>query len=131
MNALVVDDSRAIRTIVGRLVKSLGFEVVEAGDGQEALRALAGCSDPRLALVDWNMPTMNGLEFVQAVRADGRWADVKIVMITTESELSQVQKALDAGANEYVMKPFTVDILKDKLMILGVAPEQEALHASV
>lgn len=130
MNALVVDDSRAMRTIVGRLVKSLGFDVLEAGDGREALTVLATCPNPRVALVDWNMPNMNGLEFVQAVRADSRWSDVKIVMVTTESELPQIQKALAAGANEYVMKPFTVEMLKDKLMILGFAPNEGAARAS-
>ena len=125
MIALVVDDSRAIRSIVGRLVRSLGYEVVEAGDGREALAALEGCSDPRLALVDWNMPVMNGLEFVQAVRANPRWDGVTLVMVTTESEMNHIQKALEAGANEYVMKPFTADVLRDKLTILGLAPEAE------
>jgi two-component system, chemotaxis family, chemotaxis protein CheY len=120
MHALVVDDSRAIRVIIGRLIKSLGYEVVEAGNGQEALAALEGCSDPRLALVDWNMPVMNGLEFVQAVRSNPRWAELNLVMVTTESELAQVQRALEAGANEYVMKPFTVDVLRDKLTMLGL-----------
>ena len=124
MRALVVDDSRVMRTIVARILKQLGFAVREAGHGQEALAALQAQPETSLALVDWNMPVMNGLEFVTALRADARWSGVTVVMVTTESELNQVEKALTAGANEYVMKPFTPEILLDKLALLGVAAEQ-------
>jgi len=124
VRALVVDDSRVMRTIVARIVKQLGFTVVEAAQGQEALQVLAANPDTGLALVDWNMPVMNGLEFVTALRADPRWSEVVMVMVTTESEIVQVEKALTAGANEYVMKPFTPEILLDKLNLLGVSAEQ-------
>ena len=114
-----------MRSIVARIVKQLGFPVVEAGHGQEALQALQSQPGISLALVDWNMPVMNGLEFVIALRADERWNGVTVVMVTTESEIGQVEKALAAGANEYVMKPFTPEILLDKLTMLGIASPAE------
>ncbi len=123
MQALVVDDSRAMRIIIGRVLKEIGFEVLEAGHGGEAIERLKAAPGVSLAMVDWNMPVMNGLELVTAVRADARWAHVTVIMVTTESESGQMLKALDAGANEYVMKPFTVDILKEKLAMLGVIPQ--------
>jgi two-component system chemotaxis response regulator CheY len=119
MQALVIDDSRATRAVVKRLLAQLGYEVVEAADGREGLERLNE-RKPRVVLVDWNMPVMNGLEFIRAVRADARYRDLAILMVTTESEASQVVRALAAGANEYVMKPFTPDILLDKLALLGV-----------
>lgn len=109
-----------MRTIVARILKQLGFTVSEAGHGQEALTALQGKPETTLALVDWNMPVMNGLEFVTALRAQERWNSVTVVMVTTESEVGNVEKALSAGANEYVMKPFTPEILLDKLNLLGI-----------
>jgi two-component system chemotaxis response regulator CheY len=121
VRALVVDDSRVMRSIVARILKQLGWEVTEAGHGQEALAALRTAPDTTLAMVDWNMPVMNGFEFVTAVRADERWSGLTVVMVTTESEMSHVEKALAAGANEYVMKPFTPEILLDKLTLLGIA----------
>jgi two-component system chemotaxis response regulator CheY len=123
VRALVVDDSRVMRSIVARILKQLGWEVTEAGHGQEALAALDGAPDTTLAMVDWNMPVMNGFEFITALRADARWNGVTVVMVTTESELGNVEKALAAGANEYVMKPFTPEILHDKLTLLGVGGE--------
>ena len=123
MQALVVDDSRAMRIIIGRVLKELGYEVLEAGHGGEALERLKAAPGISLAMVDWNMPVMNGFELVTAVRADARWSELTLIMVTTESESSQVMKALDAGANEYVMKPFTVDILREKLAMLGLAPQ--------
>jgi len=120
MQALVVDDSKAIRSIVGRSLRQMGFEVLEAAHGQEALDRLRGAPGTSLVLVDWNMPVMNGLEFIRAVRANDAWRDLPLVMVTTESELVHVEAALNAGANEYVMKPFTVEILRDKLALLGI-----------
>jgi two-component system chemotaxis response regulator CheY len=121
MNALVIDDSKATRAVIGRLLGRLGYEVVEAGNGREGLERLSE-QKPRVVLVDWNMPEMNGLDFIRAVRADSRYRDLAIMMVTTESEASQVVRALAAGANEYVMKPFTPEILVDKLALLGVEP---------
>jgi two-component system, chemotaxis family, chemotaxis protein CheY len=120
MRALVVDDSRVMRTIIARIVKMLGFEVIEAGHGLEALELLRAWPDTGLVLVDWNMPVMNGLELVIALRADPGWSALTVVMVTTESELGEVDKALEAGANECVMKPFTPEILLDKLTLLGL-----------
>ena len=122
MRALIVDDSRAMRALVGKMVGDLGIETLYAAHGREALQQLETAGVPDVALVDWNMPEMNGLELVQALRADARWAEVPIVMVTTETEMSQVMRALEAGANEYIMKPFTPDILRDKLDMLGLLP---------
>ena len=124
MHALVVDDSRAMRTLIGRMLKQLGFEVLEAGHGQEALERLRTGPVPQVAMIDWNMPVMNGLELVTAIRTEPLWDTITMVMVTTESELAQVEKALLAGASEYVMKPFTPDILLGKLSLLGVTPAE-------
>jgi two-component system chemotaxis response regulator CheY len=121
MRAIVIDDSRAIRLILRRIVGQAGFEVLEAEDGKQAMDVLAGLDgSPELALIDWNMPNMNGLEFVAAARGDQRLRDMTLVMVTTESEQSQVARALAAGAHEYVIKPFTSDALMEKLALLGL-----------
>ncbi|GAA1800890.1 chemotaxis response regulator CheY [Luedemannella flava] len=123
MRAIVIDDSRAMRLILRRIVGQLGFDVIEAEDGKAALDTLNSESEvPNLALVDWNMPNMNGLEFVTAVRADGRFKDMTLVMVTTESEQSQIVRALAAGAHEYVIKPFTQGAMLEKLALLGLVP---------
>ena len=121
MRALVVDDSRAIRSIIGKTVKELGFEVLEAGNGREALERLQAAGSVELVLVDWNMPEMNGFEFLVAARQNPAWKDTVIMMVTTETEMAQMQRALEAGANEYVMKPFTRDVLHEKLQLVGLA----------
>jgi two-component system, chemotaxis family, chemotaxis protein CheY len=124
---MVIDDSRAMRLILKRIVSQVGFDVVEAANGKEAMdylnASLAGGDKtkmPGLALVDWNMPEMNGLEFVSAVRADERLRGMTLMMVTTESEQSQIVQALAAGAHEYVIKPFTPDAIIDKLTLLGL-----------
>lgn len=120
MKAIVIDDSRAIRTILGGMLRGLGFTVEEASNGREALMVLKANNPPQLALLDWNMPEMNGFELLQRVRANPAFNTMQIVMVTTETEMSQVARALEAGANEYVMKPFTPDIIREKLEIVGV-----------
>ncbi len=120
MRALVVDDSRAIRTIISRILKELEFEVLEAGHGQEALERLVQSGPVDLMLIDWNMPVMDGFQLLCAVRASTAWTAVPIMMVTTETEMTQMTRALEAGANEYLMKPFTREVLRDKLAILGV-----------
>jgi two-component system chemotaxis response regulator CheY len=120
MRALIVDDSRAMRMILAKILREIGFEVLEAGLGGEALAKLNQGQQFDLLLVDWNMPTMNGHELVCAVRANLLLGDVKILMVTTESSLSNVQQALAAGANEYLMKPFTKEALVEKLALLGI-----------
>lgn len=119
-SALVIDDSRAVRFVVSRILRELGYEVSEAGHGAEALAQIQAGADPTVALVDWNMPTMNGLEFVQAVRSEARYADMRLMMVTSETEQSFVTSALEAGADEYLMKPFTREILIEKLAVLGL-----------
>jgi len=121
MQALLIDDSKAMRRIIRQSLLALGLETIEAvngKDGVETLRANADKID--IVLVDWNMPEMNGYEFVCAVREDSSFDDLKILMVTTENEVEQMLKALDAGANEYLMKPFTKDALLDKLDLLGI-----------
>ena len=112
-----------MRLILRRIVSQIGFEVFEAEDGQDALNTLAGLDPlPDLPLVDWNMPNMNGLEFVTAVRNDPRLREMTLVMVTTESEQSQIVRALAAGAHEYVIKPFTQGAMIEKLALLGLVP---------
>lgn len=120
MRALVVDDSRAARSLIGRILRELGFEVVEAGEGEEALQLLNGRTSFTVVIVDWNMPVMNGFEFLVAARSDARFQDVPFIMCTSETELNQMVRALEAGANEYIMKPFTSEILQGKLELLGI-----------
>ena len=120
MHAMVIDDSRAMRMILSRTLTDLGFEVSQASHGQDALDQLSSAPVlPDVCLVDWNMPEMSGFEFLQHVRAVSLYDDVPIVMVTTETEVAQMIRALDAGANEYVMKPFTVDTLREKLALLA------------
>ena len=121
MRALIIDDSRSMRSILGRMLTGLGFEVVEAGNGKEALQRLEEPGKFDLALVDWNMPEMNGFEFVRAVRAKQTYDGVLLMMVTTETEMENVVRALAAGANEYVMKPFTKEVILEKLQIFGMA----------
>jgi two-component system chemotaxis response regulator CheY len=120
LKALIVDDSRAMRMILRRLLKSLGFETVEAEDGQVALTAVHEQGPFDIALVDWNMPVMNGLEFILAVRADHGLDAMRIMMVTTETEPTQLVLALEAGASEYLMKPFSSEAVVEKLEILGI-----------
>ena len=122
MLALVIDDSRAMRMILKRILLDLGFEVVEAADGRQALDVVAAGPLPDLATIDWNMPVMNGLEFVTAVRADRANRAMTLMMVTTESEHGQIVRALAAGAHEYVLKPFTAEAIADKLSLLGLTP---------
>jgi len=122
MRALIVDDSRATRTIIRKMLSDVGFEVFEAADGVEALRRLKEMDQPDVLLVDWNMPEMNGYDLVRAVRGDAQYDKVPLMMVTSETELGQMAKALAAGANEYVMKPFTKDVITEKLALLGVLP---------
>ncbi len=120
MRVLVIDDSRAIRRIIGDIMKQLGFEVSEAGNGLEGLKVLEELGAPDIVLVDWNMPEMNGLEFIKAVRANPEYKNLPMMMVTTETEMERMAMAFIAGVNEYVMKPFDKAAIMDKLQILGV-----------
>jgi|KBSMisStandDraft_5_1062788.scaffolds.fasta_scaffold1081151_2 two-component system chemotaxis response regulator CheY len=118
--ALVVDDSRAMRMILSKTLVDSGFEVRQAGNGQDALDVLEREGGSiSLMLADWNMPVMSGIELVQAVRARTAWQHIRIVMVTTETEIEQMSRALTAGADEYVMKPFTREVVEDKLRLIG------------
>ena len=119
--ALVIDDSRAMRMILGRMLNRFGYEVCSAANGREALNMIDGQSlDLSVILVDWYMPEMNGLEFVKAIRSDPRLGDVPLLMVFTDSEIDQIHPALAAGADEYVLKPFTDRAIAEKLRLLGV-----------
>ncbi len=120
MLALVVDDSRAMRSILTRLLSGLGFDVAQAGDGAEALSVLNAGTRPEVILVDWNMPVMDGLTFIKNVRAREDLRDISLMMVTTESEQGQIVRALAAGAHEYVIKPFTDEVIAEKLALLGL-----------
>ena len=120
VKAIIVDDSKAMRLIIKRIVTELGFTTIEAGNGKEALDVLAGTGDVDLALVDWNMPVMNGYEFVCSVRQQAARSGMRILMVTTETDVSNVARALEAGASEYLMKPFTKDGIADKLAMIGL-----------
>jgi two-component system chemotaxis response regulator CheY len=121
--ALVVDDSRAVRMILARTLKELGFEVREAANGREALEVIeTERTAVSLVLADWNMPEINGLQLLKRLRQKPELASLVVVMVTTETEVDQMAAALEAGANEYVMKPFTKDILVEKLQLAGIHP---------
>jgi len=124
MKVCIIDDSTATRFMIAKIMKELGFVTFEAQDGHDALTKLAHNTDTSLVLVDWNMPVMNGLDFVEQARKDGRFKEMKLMMVTTEADMSSVIKALEAGADEYVMKPFTKEMIADKIRILGLALSQ-------
>jgi two-component system chemotaxis response regulator CheY len=120
---LVIDDSKVIRTLLTSLARDLAFATTEACDGREALDLLVR-NDPRepfdVALVDWDMPRMNGLEFVETVRRNGDFNGMKIMMVTIQNEQGKVAQALRAGADDYLMKPITREMLKEKLQVIGL-----------
>ena len=121
-SCLVVDDSLVVRKAARRIVEGLGFTVREAKDGQEAL---AACREnlPDGVLLDWNMPVMDGITFLRAARAEFGAEHPRIVLCTTEAEFSRIVEALAAGAQEYVMKPFDADIIRDKFIQAGLIEE--------
>ena len=119
--ALIADDSRAVRMILAKTLKEIGYEVCEAANGRQALEVMEAEKDAvTLVLADWNMPEVNGLELLQRLRQDPALSSLVVIMVTTETELDQMATALEAGANEYVMKPFTKDILVEKLQLVGI-----------
>jgi two-component system, chemotaxis family, chemotaxis protein CheY len=120
MLALVVDDSLTARLKLSRALVAKGYEVLEAENGKEALQRLERSSTPDVALVNWNMPLMNGLAFVKEVRADSRFDEMRVVMVTSETAGTKVARALMAGADEYLMKPYSSAMLFEKLELLGL-----------
>lgn len=119
MRALIVDDSRFVRDVLRGMLEKKGIQCAQAADGRAALDLLHTCPPFDLALVDWNMPVMNGLEMLRQLRADG-FTDIKVMMVTTEAENDTIVRALDAGADEYLMKPFDEETLSEKLAIIGL-----------
>jgi two-component system chemotaxis response regulator CheY len=117
---LVVDDSKVIRKVARHILETIGFDVREAGDGQEALdhcRAQA----PDVVLLDWNMPVMSGIEFLRALGREPLGTKPKVIFCTTENGVAHIRAAIDAGADEYVMKPFDRETLQSKFALVGVA----------
>jgi two-component system chemotaxis response regulator CheY len=119
MRALIVDDSRFVRDFLRGMLEKRGIECEEAADGEAALGLLHTSEKFDLALVDWNMPVMNGLELLRQLRAGG-FTDIKVMMVTTEAENDYIVRALDAGADEYLMKPFDDEALSEKLAMIGL-----------
>ncbi|HWD27373.1 MAG TPA: response regulator [Rhizomicrobium sp.] len=119
-NCLVVDDSRVIRKVACRILQDLRYETEEAEDG---LAALAACRArmPELILLDWNMPNMNGIEFLKTLRRERDGQRPVVVFCTTENDVAHITEALGAGANEYIMKPFDRGIVEAKLAEVGMA----------
>lgn len=120
MRALLIDDSRATRSFLRMMLSKLGFETAEAANGRLGLEELQKGWPFDLALVDWNMPEMDGYEFLRAVRADRTFDAMKIIMVTSETEATRVVAAMETGADEYIMKPFTQEILADKIDMVGL-----------
>lgn len=126
LNALVIDDSRATRLMLGRALRELGFQVEERGDASEALQLLEGQADSGavqvdVALVDRNMPGMDGISFARAVRASPALRELCLLMVSSETNPSRVMEAIEAGFDEYLMKPVTAESLRERLVMLGFA----------
>jgi len=119
MRALIVDDSRFMRGYLRGLLEEKGIECAEAADGQAGIDQLHSGVTFDFALVDWNMPVMNGLDMLKCLRAQG-FDGMKVMMVTTEAENDFIVSALDAGADEYLMKPFDDEALTEKLAMLGL-----------
>jgi two-component system, chemotaxis family, chemotaxis protein CheY len=122
MHALIVDDSATMRMILKEHLKKLGFQVTEAVNGCDALVQLRKMEQADVVLVDCNMPEMDGLAFVRAVRAEQAYAALPMMMVTTNSDALDVTRALEAGVNEYLRKPFTGAMIREKLLSLGFPP---------
>jgi len=119
VHALVIDDSKSIRSILAKILLGVGFTVEEAANGLEALDLIKK-EKVDLALVDWNMPDMDGREFIQEVRKNSAYKDMQMMMVTTETAITKVAEALEAGADEYIMKPFTKEMIIEKLVLMGL-----------
>ena len=116
---LVVDDSKVVRMVARKILESLDFDIVEAADGKEALDACVKAM-PDAILLDWNMPVMSGIEFLRALRKTAGGGDPVVVFCTTENDISYIQEAIQAGANEYIMKPFDSEIIESKFAQVGL-----------
>ena len=120
MRALVVDNSKPSRSILVRVLRDLKFDCTEATNGLEAIAALATQGRPDLVTIDWHMPVMNGLDFLRQLRSEPGGDAPKVVFCTVENAPEQIRQALDAGATEYIMKPFDGDIVASKFALAGL-----------
>jgi two-component system, chemotaxis family, chemotaxis protein CheY len=124
VRALVIDDSRSMRMYVAELIEERGWQAEMAADGREALAVLERSGAFDVATVDWDMPVMDGFAFVNAVRGDPRFRGMKLLMLTARDGMDEVMKALEAGADDYLMKPVTAEALDDKMRLIGLAGTQ-------
>jgi two-component system, chemotaxis family, chemotaxis protein CheY len=118
-SCLIVDDSKVIRMVARRILEGLHFDIMEAADGKIALETCQKTM-PDAILLDWNMPVMNGIEFLRALRTLAGGAAPRVIFCTTENDLAHIQEAISAGANEYIMKPFDSDIIETKFSQVGL-----------
>lgn len=120
---LVVDDSRVVRKVARRIVEDLGFSCEEAENGQIACD-MCEAKMPDAILLDWNMPIMSGIEFLEKLRQTDAGREPKVVLCTTENDIAHIQRAISAGANEYIMKPFDSDIVRSKFVQIGLMDDE-------
>ena len=118
-SCLIVDDSRVVRKVARRITEDLGFSCEEAEDGQKAVEQCKNAM-PDVILLDWNMPVMSGIEFLEKLRQMENGGSPKVVFCTTENDIAHIQRAMQAGANEYIMKPFDSEIIESKFRQIGV-----------
>ncbi len=123
-SCLIVDDSRVVRKVASRIVHDLGFECREAEDGQKAYESCQN-SMPDAIILDWNMPIMSGIEFLEKLRAMEGGKSPKVVFCTTENDMSHIQRAMNAGADEYIMKPFDSEIIENKFIQVGILDRKD------
>ena len=119
MRALVIDDSAVTRGIIKQILNPMGFEVFEAVDGREGLDRVRDLDGLDLILLDWNMPRMDGIQFLRMLRTQTALATLPVMMVSSNNEAENIAASLNAGANEYIMKPFTEDVMRAKLELLG------------
>ena len=117
---LIVDDSRVVRKVARRILEDLDFDCHEAEDGQKAVEHCESDGMPEVILLDWNMPVMTGIEFLEKLRTMPGGDAPKVVFCTTENDMSHIQRAIQAGANEYIMKPFDNEIIASKFKQIGI-----------
>jgi len=121
MKVLIVDDSRVVRMALRGIMQQFDWQVIEAEDGKQAMAQVQKNSDISLILLDWHMPVMNGYDFLVSLRASPEhFEEPKVVMVTTEASMPSILKAIAAGANEYIMKPFDAEMIEEKLGMLGL-----------
>ncbi len=118
--ALVIDDSEIDRQVITHILRTLGMRCIEEEDGERAYSTLIAHPEVRVVFVDWNMPVLNGIELTRRIRSESRFADLKLIMVTGATEMEEVKEALDAGVDEYIMKPLDREMFREKLAIVGI-----------